>query len=69
MVNIIMIRSWSRDPGLIINEINNTEKGKKWINIIPNKVLPGRWGIAVFCTGSSSDSRDTETRYTKDKNK
>ena len=47
MGNTRMIEYWSRDPGLVSDDITNIEKGKKWIKIITNLVPPGGWGIAV----------------------
>ena len=47
MGNTRMIGSWSRDLGLVSDDITKTEKGKKWIKIITNLVPPGGWGIAV----------------------
>ena len=64
-----MIGSWERDPVLVSDEITKIEKLKKWIKIIINVVLSSGWGIAICWTRSISDSRETETRDTKDKNK
>ena len=69
MENTRMIGSWSRDPGLVSDEITKIEKGKKWIKIITNVVLSRGWGVAVCWTRSSSDSKETETRDTKYRNK
>ena len=64
-----MIISWSRDLGLVSDEITKIDKGNKCIKIITNVVLPGGWGISVCWTRYSIYSRETETRDTKDKNK
>ena len=53
-----MIGSWSQDTGLVSDEINRIEKGKKWIKIITNVVMYDRGGIAVCWTIFSSDSRE-----------
>ena len=47
MGEIGISRSLSQDPGLVINELNKIDKGKKRIQIITNVVLSGGWGVAV----------------------
>ena len=69
MGNTSIIGSWSRDSGLVSDEITKIDKGKKWIKMITNVVLTDRWEIDVCWEVSSSDSRETETRDTKEKNK
>ena len=46
----------SQDAGLVGHEFTKIDKLNKRINIITNVVLPYRWGVAVFCTRSISDS-------------
>ena len=69
MGNTSIIGSWSRDSGLVSDEITKIDKGKKWIKMITNVVLTDRWEIDVCWEIFSSDSRETETRDTKEKNK
>ena len=68
MENIKMIGSWSQDPGLVSNDINNIEKRINLRPIITNVVLSSGWGIGIGSTRSRSDSRGTQSRYIKYKN-
>ena len=46
---------WSQDTGLVSDEITNIDKGKKWIKIVTNIILPGGWGISFCWKRSRSD--------------
>ena len=66
--NTRTVVSWSRDTGLVSNEITNIEKRIKRRRIITNVVLPSGWGIAVCWKIARSDSRVIERRDIKDNN-
>ena len=63
-----MIGSWSRDPGLVSNQITKIGKIIKRRWMITNVVLPSGWGIAVSLTRVISESRVIERRHTRNKN-
>ena len=65
MRNTRIIRYWSQDTRLVSYFIANIEKGKKWIKIITNVVLPGGWEIAVCWKRYNINSIETKIRDIK----